>query len=482
MRWYLERSVVMCSVVCLPFAAGACGDDPQGPSPTPIEQQLSAKPLGCDFGSMAQDAKSYFPGTGKGSINNNVQELIKLMQSDCAAGGQGAYTGHWFEITAILEGVLETGTGGSPVAGGSFLSRSVTVVGPDGLTPIFNPCGTSAAGGCVSWDGYPALPDFTGVLASADGAWAVPSLTGSETVCSSFIHQCDLPTEEVWGVSPETTWGDAFYDRPTVVFGQPLASGSPTGETLLNSLLASYDWLIIPHVDDGFGSLEIVEGQPTLVESSLEVGLCSAAQAAQEAVVQKGHTILTEVALPWCSLQVLDAGLPPSSAWGRLLAYLTPTPTPLMATVAGAGPGGSAGGFTDFHGVDIPNAAVLELPSPPAPAKVGEVVMGQDGQPLRVLTYTSSVGSPIEDALITVTILGNNGLVPSGNDVSASGLQCTNFVCTGFTDADEEANPGTLLLPLVFTKPGQYSLCITAELAPLIFNQACDAEKFTVTP
>ena len=79
-------------------------------------------------------------------------------------------------------------------------------------------------------------------------------------------------------------------------------------------------------------------------------------------------------------------------------------------------------------------------------------------------------------------MIGNGGLVPSGNDVSGAGLSCSNFVCTGITQADHVPNPGTLDLQLVFTKPGQYSLCITAELAPLIFNQACGAEQFNIRP
>jgi hypothetical protein len=79
-------------------------------------------------------------------------------------------------------------------------------------------------------------------------------------------------------------------------------------------------------------------------------------------------------------------------------------------------------------------------------------------------------------------VIGNGGLVPSGNGVSGARLSCSNVVCTGITQADHVPNPGTLDLQLVFTKPGQYSLCITAELAPLIFNQACSAEKFNIRP
>lgn len=79
-------------------------------------------------------------------------------------------------------------------------------------------------------------------------------------------------------------------------------------------------------------------------------------------------------------------------------------------------------------------------------------------------------------------MIGNNGLIPSGNDVSGTGLTCVDFVCTGSTQADHEPSPGTLNLPLVFTKPGQYSLCVDASLPPLSFETAVCTNKFNGRP
>jgi hypothetical protein len=83
---------------------------------------------------------------------------------------------------------------------------------------------------------------------------------------------------------------------------------------------------------------------------------------------------------------------------------------------------------------------------------------------------------------VHVQVIGNGGLIPSGNGVSGTGLNCTDFACTGRTQADEDSNPGALDLPLVFTKPGQYSMCFTAQLPPLQFGSEVCTEKFNIRP
>lgn len=472
---FARNAVLVVSVFSI-FGLVAC-EQPQDQRTAPVEPiQMSARPTGgCDFGSMARDARGYFPGNGRGSVSNQVQDLIDVMKAECAAGDRAGYTDRWFDVAAIVESVLEAGTGGDPADGGAFLAASVSVVGPDGDTPIFDPCGGDA--NCRPWDGYPMSPDFTGVLASEHGAWAVVS-SGSDAICSSFEHPCEGWNAgllgDAWGVEPASTWPAALHGRTTLVFGQPLSGSSPTGETLLDTELPAYQWLIIPDVD-AFGA----DGSP----SSLEVGLCSTSTAtADELLIQKNTTVLTEAALSWCSSQIPSVARVGGSAWERLLAFLSPTPAPLVATVASRGPGGSAGSFTDFYAVDLPRASVIALSSQPADGFVGQPILGRDGQPLVVRTLTSSMQSPIENALVTMQVIGNGGLIPSGNDVSATGLTCNGFVCTGRTQADQDPTPGSLALPLVFTKTGSYSLCLSAGLPPLSFSSQVCTEKFNVRP
>jgi hypothetical protein len=434
-------------------------------------------PASCDLGTLSKDARAYFPGKGKGSVLDQALELASLLGDDCAAGNAAAYTGHWFQVASLVQGVLASGTGLDPAAGARFLATSVAVKGPAG-TPIFAPCGGAAD--CEAWEGFPNVPNFGGVLASGHGAWAVVS-GGTDAVCSSFISPCsgwDAGLRgDAWGVEPSINWQGALHGRTSLVFGFPLSGPSPTGETLIQTQLPAYQWLLIPH-PKAFG----VNLNPQAV---LEVGLCSTVPTrVQELLVQKGRTVLTEATLDWCNNQVPSFARSGTTRWDRMLAFLSPLPAPLVATAAlkGGSPGGSAGGFTDFYAVDLPRAALLLLSGQPADADVGQPVTGPGGQPLRIRAVTSSKQSPIENALVHVQVIGNGGLIPSGNGVSGTGLNCTDFACTGRTQADEDSNPGALDLPLVFTKPGQYSMCFTAQLPPLQFGSEVCTEKFNIRP
>lgn len=457
------------------MAFGACDRADEATSFAPAGPGLAARTNACNFGRMAQDARSYFPGNGNGSISATVLGLVDQMKNDCAAGNRAGYTAHWFQVAGLVESVLEAGTGGDPADGASFLAKSITVVGPDAATPIFDPC--AGAPGCMPWDGYPALPSFASVLGATDGAWAVVSGTGTEVVCSGFVFPCASAAKvesglgDVWGVKPSPSWSAALLGRTSVLFGYPLPGPSPTGEALLNTDLPAFQFLLIP---------DLVEFGTATAPGELQVGLCSSAfGSGGELLVQKGSTILNEVSIAdWC---MITQGVGNNSLLHRLASFLSPAPSPLVATVASSGPGGRAGSFTDFYAVGVPQQALIGLSSQPADGTVGQVLMGKDGQPFSVRTFTSSMQSPLENAHVFMTVIGNGGLIPSGNDVSATGLTCVGFDCDGFTQADEDLMPGSLLLPLKFTKTGSYSLCFTADMPPLTFTQVC-TDKFNIRP
>lgn len=461
-------SVVVVSLLAL----AACDRAEQQNAFAPVGPELAVRTTGCDFGRMSQDARNYFPGNGNGSVSANVLSLIDQMEDDCAAADVPGYTAHWFEIAGIVQGVLAAGTGGDPAAGASFLAKSVTVLGPNETTDMFDPC--LGAAGCTAWDGHPALPNFEAVLGSADGAWAVVSGTGNDAVCSGFESPCNgiqSGEGDVWGVKPSPSWSATLQGRTSVLFGYPLPGPSPTGEALLDTDLPAFQWLLIPD--------PVAFGTPTGSEE-LQVGLCSSAFASGgELLVQKGSTILNEVSIAnWCTITQTLGG---SSLLQRLTSFLSPAPSPLIATVASSGPGGRAGSFTDFYAVGVPNQALIALSAQPADGVVGQAIRGRDGKPFSVRTFTSSMQSPLENARVLLRVVGNGGLIPSKNDVSATELTCDGFDCDGFTQADEDPTPGSLLLPLVFTKTGSYSLCFNASMPPLTFSEVC-TEKFNIRP
>lgn len=439
---------------------------------------------GCDF-RVARDARSFFPGSGKGSVKAQALDLIDQIKDACRANDGETFTARWFDLAQLTESVVAAGTGGDPVAGGAVFAKLIQATGPDGVTKIFDPCGADDAE-CTPWDGYPSsTPDFARVLASPNGAWGVVE-AGTDPVCSAFdngssCESWDAATQgDKWGVEPGrsgdgATWAGALHGRRSLLFGHPLDAGAtPTGEDILGASLPAFRWLLIPE-PDAFA----VDASPPEI---LEVGLCSTAVPQAIEVIQKGSTILREASLDWCLTQT-GVAFRPRSALGRFLDFLSPVPEPLVATALGSrGPGGSAGSFTDFFAGDVPSLAQIGLSAEPAGGTVGEVIIGEDGQPFTISTFTTSEGTPIEDAAVSIRIVGNGGLIPSGNDASGSAVECADFICTGFTQADEQPAPGSLVPELVITKPGQYSLCVSATLAPLVFSTEVCTGKFIMNP
>ena len=434
---------------------------------------------------MSQDARRYFPGTGNTSPSADVQDLIDRMEDACAADDAVDYTAAWFRVAEIFQDVLTDRTGGDPADGASFLEQSVSVLRPDESGPIFDPCAGVEPPTCQPWEGFEdgLLPDFTAVLGSPDGAWSVID-ADTESVCSSFASPCEdwisLISGDTWGVEPRpgSSWNNALWGRTSLLFGHPIPLSSPTGEVQFGTTLPAYEWLLIPYPEE-FGS-ENGTGE-------LLVSFCSDAQmSVSELMVQKGSTILTEsIDSDWCR-QSSSQSIGDGSFLQRLAAFLSPVPAPLNAVVAlgkGPGAGGLASSFTDFYGVDIPNSAVIAIPSQPADGVVNTPIMARDGTPFRVETHTSSMQSPLEKATVYLEVIGNNGLIPAGDSVTAIGLDCTDFTCQGETLGDQFGDEaGTLLLPLAFSKTGQYSLCFTADLPPLQFGEPVCTEKFNIRP
>jgi hypothetical protein len=451
------------------LAFAACDRAEQQNAFAPVGPELAVRTQGCDVGSMTRDARSYFPGNGNGSPKDSVLDLVAAMQDDCEDGDAAGYTTHWFEMAGVLQQVLapDGPGGGDPADGASFLAASITLDGPDGES-IFDPCG-GATTGCYPWDGYPTLPNFEGVLGSTDGAWAVVGGDGTETVCSGFLSSCTFQSSymnDAWGVTPDPDWEMALDGRPSVLFGYPLPGPSPTGEALLDTTLPAYQWLLIPDPD------EFAPGE-------LQVGLCSEALGSGgELLVQKGSTILEETSITtWCNAPALAPG--GTSLLGRLTAFLSPRPAPLNATLASQGPGGRAGSFTDFYAVGVPIQADTRILTQPTDAMVGDPIT------VKVETITSSQGSPVENAAVDVEVIGNNGLIPSGNTVDSPDITCSpsSFLCTGAHTLPDEAgaDAGTLELQFTFSKTGSYTLCFDASLDPLLFDRVC-SEKFNIRP
>lgn len=455
----------------------ACGDE----TGSPVEPSFSVAAAGaCDLAGARTLAETYFTGNATPNIREGALDLIDLMTDDCLADDANAYVGHWVRFAGILEIGLETGQTGTPSDGNRILQATLAATLPSG-GDAFDPCAGAAQ--CVSWDGYPTLPDFTAAL-SPGGAWAVP--TGTTPVCSGFRTPCGTIDPaldgDVWGVEPSDTWENALHQRPSVIWGAPITAPSPTGEQLLQTAVPAYTWNVIPHPQTFAPN-----ASPPAV---LEVGLCSTAQASSdETLVQKsGTSVLEEATLSFCPIQTTAAPAARTHWFATLLQALDPRPRPLRAVAFLRGPGGTAGGFSDFWAIDSPDDATVTVPSTPADGGTGVTLTDALGNPVKVVALSVPAGTPTERAVITIRFFKNNGLVPSGNTVTVDPAATTNLtcgangVCTGMAQADQEPEPGTLEIPVRISKPGAYRMCVTATRAPYDFGEQVCTEKFNIRP
>lgn len=439
----------------------------------------------CDLRDASKLTRDYFPGGGRNSPQKQALDLIGGMDNACESDDLAAFTAGWFDVAAAVQVLLEAGTAGDPVDGDALMWELINVQASAGAA--FDPCG--GAQDCTPWEGYPTRLSFVGGL-SPGGAWSVIT-SGTDAVCSGHLAPCakvdpSLAADgETFGVEPSVTWEAALHGRTSLLFGNPLVAGSPTGEAPNGVALRSFSWNLVPHPDQ-FAT----EAIPPAI---LQVGLCSLDQATfGEVVMQKGEgTILEEAALGFCPAQVLASA--PTSPAGRLASWLAQGiaiwPAPLIASAAGkGGPGGSAGSFSDFFAVEVPVEATFRFLNPPVDGTAGQPLVGADGNPVTVEAITTSVQSPIENAKVIITVQLNGGLIPSGNALEVdpeadSNVTCDTqtATCTGFTQADEEPEPGILVLPVMTTKTGVVRLCVTGELVPLQFDTVC-SDNINIRP
>ncbi|MDX1579493.1 MAG: hypothetical protein R3266_13490 [Gemmatimonadota bacterium] len=448
-----------------------------------------AAETGCDLDAARASASAYFLDGGVPSLENAALDFLDVMEAACAADDAATYTAGWYDLARVIELGLETGVTGAPGDGNDLLSETLQATLPSG-GPAFHPCG--GAPDCETFDpdlAGPASshPDFTSAL-SPGGAWAVIT-TGTSAVCSGHRAPCanidpdPAADGDVWGVEPSATWELALHGRTTLLWGAPISGPSPTGEALLATPIPAYEFNLSPNPQEF-----LPNATPPAV---LEVGLCSIALTGiDETLVQKNTTVLQQAFLSFCPSQTASAGADErQGSWlGRLArALFDPLPRPLFATAFLTGPGGTAGNFTDFYAIDLPQTGTWAFPNPPADAAVGATLLGSDGNPVKVKAITTSMASPLERAQARIVFVNNNGLIPSGNVVrvdpnATTNLTCSQGVCTGVTQADQEAEPGVLEVPVQITKPGAYRMCVTGTLPPLDLSAEVCSPKFNVRP
>lgn len=471
------------SVVVAALTLAACERD--APPPTSPSFSIAAG-TGCDLTGARTAATLYFATGGNPSLQPAALDFIDIMEAECLADNPSGYTNAWYDLARLIELGIQNGVVGAPTDGDAMLSATLDATVPSG-GPAFDPC--DGAIDCETFD--PDLvqvgsshPSFTAAL-SPGGGWSVVT-TGTHAICSGHRNPCvnidpdPLVDGDVWGVEPSVTWEAALHGRTTLLWGAPLSGPSPTGEVLLATPIPAYEWNLVPNPQ---------QFRPDLAPPAvLEVGLCSPALAGlAETLVQKNTTVLQEAFLGFCPSQT-SMGEPETGWLGSLARALFDfTPRPLYAAAFLGGPGGTAGNFTDFYAVDLPQTGTWTFLNAPADGAKGSTIAGSDGNPVKIRAITTSMASPLERAVARIVFVKNNGSVASGNAVrvdpnAVTTITCNNGVCTGLTQADQEPEPGALEVPVQLTKPGAYRMCVTGTLPPLDLSAEVCSPKFNVRP
>ena len=212
-----------------------------------------------------------------------------------------------------------------------------------------------------------------------------------------------------WLRLPDNVPPDLFPDPRAVVFGAPFdVSESDSPEVEVSA--RGFGWNVLPPRDFPFGRDDNDDGF---------VGLCVTSTGTDR--VQNNHsaTITGLLGVPASDpLSLLtcedfdDAGRPPESIgmFRRVMDLLSPRPAYAAALVAGK-TGGTAGGFSR-HFVVKPNALQVKVETI-KDANVQDFLNAPEGVKVTVTTIPpppATVGVPLQRALLTAEIAGNNGL------------------------------------------------------------------------
>ena len=501
----------------LGLALSGCGDTTETTAPAGPSLAMGGN-AACNFNSVKQDIRSYFPGNGRGSSKDLALGIAASLETHCGNSASMLYTDKTFELLKMfetgLEGDLPDGVLGSPATGNAIIQSVITMTSSTGSS-VFEPCGS--APNCLAWQGWPVPPDFTSALNGPGTMFAVigpaatlgeVELTSSKPICAGPAAPCTTVTTgtdpDTWGFAPESpsTWSDVQGGNTSLFWGHALDPNGPTGETPLA-------------LDGGFFASSIPFFADFPGDHELEVTYCTVEDPGAGLIASIAHDeSATEpgTLAAWC-VPGTHASLSSGGFFGTLasLARSTLGVRPLFAALHAGSPVGGIGGFgSEFYAFETDPTGVLDvLNFPLQDATTGEPFVGADGQPVRVRarTSTSTAANPtgIENVILEFVLGNNNGTIPSGNSLlslapSNPNVVCANTsplpawhgstpppanICRARTGADQTAGAGVAVFAgIASTKNGGFVVTIREWLqssSPFDFN-AVSAGQFNVNP
>lgn len=432
------------------FLLGLTGCDRAETLPTEADATLQAAITAGNCGltfDLGKDANSYFSSPAKQA----AKTLTDAIAAACTAENQAAVTSNAIQLLALMESVLEQGTGGSAAAGSAVANSALACTRGlcnmnDRPSPLINfaaafgPTGTFAI--------RHGKDDVRQVRARGWVKFADQGPTGT------FVENWAL-----WGIDVDEPWKDVAKADPVLIYGWD------TGATgTLDPAVGKLEY--------NFKRFPANVGQ--FQDDDLHVWVCFAETAAL-LVHDDDHDdhddpelngrmqregVLLSTYEPKCptypSLQAasifapfakLMRNLAPRSLFASAMRYDTRTPHV----------GGSPLDFSRFVPVAVNANALLEWEVPPA----SNVVVGGSLAPGGVkVKATTLAGTPMEKVVITLYVLNNSG-APAGAEVSNA--EATTAEANGIaTWPDASVN-----------KPGGYIVCASGKLEGFTFQTIC---------
>lgn len=349
------RTSIVLGLAALGTAALAGCADQASTAPTGVQASIAGAT--CDFQGLKKSVIDYFAG---GTDQNTGQNILTAMTAatGSARDDQGFNLLAWTATVTDAGRQTSSAATGSALVNGTLACMSSAVTSPD-----------------LPADFAPALSD--------GGAFAVRG--GTSDPAGPVLAR---GTSVSWGVEPPPsfTWSQITGGQRSLIYGNPLGTFATTEELTGTG----YHWGRVPA-----GSFS-----PAAL-----VGYC--VTGSDRLLIQHHQAadgVLLQSAVPsFCTTTVGAA----DNDWSlKSLARRTAelfVGKPLYASAAFAtGPGGLAGGFSDFGAVDGEHVN-LTFSTQPADAKTTGIV------PAFEVTARADGGTPFAGVPVTIAIAGNNG-------------------------------------------------------------------------
>lgn len=399
-------------------ALAACAGDRATAPPASSHADLQSGAtltLVCNFNQTKSDARAFFS-----SGSDPVFSIIRDMQSAYGAGGGSAATPRGFDVLQQIAAARGTTRQSGTAASGNALTKDVLA--------------------CMSVGPIPGNFDVTSALAS--GVYEVRGGTtdaASPALAALASAGQKSAASPVWGIESLSSWGARFNGLATrfLVYGAPLSVSSFTTEPVAldanNAAATGFDIATIP-VMPGLSFVN-ADGTP----GQVRVGICipQTSGTNPNRLLHVGATATSILNLSVPSFCSTVASATPSGARGVFAALVRDAialvlPTPAYAFSIG-GVGSLPSGLSPFGAVQVNASSVgLTFAQQPSNGSISAPI----SPPVAVKATTSS-GTPVGGAVVTLTVIGNNGInaAVTGNVATTNDLGVATFPALMVTKA-----------------------------------------------